>query len=157
RVLQIATLIADIGDLEQAAPGQTLRNRKAIAVGVGLAVIPAVDRTGRGWSRGEGDVRQILRQQLLVPDAIRRQGHTLRARRRIESGGELTGVVVESAPTTAQNGVALTRQIVGDSESRLPEDGSHGESAHWNRRIPAVPLESAEGRRARAARVTVLR
>ena len=52
-------------------------------------------------------------------------------------------MVVEPAPTAAQNGLALAKDVVGEAETRLPECSPRRKSAQRNAGITRVPQESA--------------
>ena len=117
-VRQVAAAIADVGDFEQARPRRALRHREAVAVGVRLLVVLAVDRRRRQRCAGEVERIELACASSGTPvDWLPDRRDRLHARRHIQSVGELAGVVVVAAPTAAKHGLAGADEIVGQRQS----------------------------------------
>src|SRR2546430_2751921 len=75
-------------------------------------------------------------------------------RRSIQAARELPGVVIEASPASAQDGPAISAEVIGSTEPWLVEQRPRGESTQGNRAVFGVPFESAECRRGCAACTT---
>src|SRR5208283_4189529 len=67
-------------------------------------------------------------------------------RGRIQTIGKLTRVEVVAAPSSADHGLAVAKEVISGAQARLVEQRPRRESTQWNGAVFGMPQESTVGR-----------